>query len=135
MGNYGVGCVIELNTGLLIDYHVLSKNCHTCALAKSDLGEDSPEYDIWFSGHKPDCDKNYSGPSGARKVSKVQLQIHNAVVGRKFQGLSHLQSLNIYGDKIIQNLYYIRCSRPTGSKNSKKKKDLHMELVNFSCRK
>lgn len=66
--NYGVGCVIELHTGQVIDYHIMTKYCHPCALAKSDLGEDSPEYDIWFSGHKPESDKNYSGSSGAMEV-------------------------------------------------------------------
>ena len=46
ISNYGVGVVIEIFTGLLIDYCVLSKYCHECAITKKGLGEDSPEFHI-----------------------------------------------------------------------------------------
>lgn len=56
--NYGIGCVIELQTGLVIDYCVLSKYCQVCEITKTELGEDSPEYNIWYSGHEDLCYKN-----------------------------------------------------------------------------
>lgn len=40
--NYGVGSVIHIDTGLVIDFCVLSKFCRNCTLTKEQLGEDSP---------------------------------------------------------------------------------------------
>lgn len=55
--NHGVGCVIELYTGLVIDYYcVLSKYCQHCAITKNELGERPPEFAIWYEGHKQMCD-------------------------------------------------------------------------------
>lgn len=71
--NYGVGVVIELHTGLVIDYCVLSKYSHTCAITKRELGEDSQEFSFWFEGHKPDCSINYKGSSPAMEVHAAEL--------------------------------------------------------------
>lgn len=67
--NYGVGCVIELQTGLVINYCVLSKYCQVCAAT----GSESPEFDIWCQGHKPDYFKNYSGSSPAMKTKAAEI--------------------------------------------------------------
>ena len=49
--NYGVGCVIDILTGLVIDFEVISKYCHTCSLTEKTLGKESPEYAFWYEGH------------------------------------------------------------------------------------
>ncbi|GFX79736.1 uncharacterized protein TNCV_2746551 [Trichonephila clavipes] len=41
---YGIGIVIDILTGLIIDYEILSKYCPECTIAKRDLGENSAEY-------------------------------------------------------------------------------------------
>lgn len=111
--NYGVGCVIELHTGLVIDYCVLSKYCHACALAMSDLGKDSPEFDIWFSGHKSECNINYTGSSPAMETEAAE-RLWKSSLDYNFRyttilsdgdskSWQHIQSLNVYGDSTTIN--------------------------------
>ena len=38
---HGVGVAIEVQTGLVVDYEVLSNYCHTCALAEKKFGRHS----------------------------------------------------------------------------------------------
>lgn len=71
--NYGVGSVIHIDTGLVLDYCVLSKFCRNCALAEHDLGEGTPELSIWSSGHQLDCDKNYHGSSPEMEVAAADI--------------------------------------------------------------
>ncbi|GFW00554.1 uncharacterized protein TNCV_693931 [Trichonephila clavipes] len=48
---YGIGIVIDIMTSLVVDFEVLSKYCHECSMAAKDMGEASPEFQIWKSGH------------------------------------------------------------------------------------
>ncbi|GFT27731.1 uncharacterized protein TNCV_3570961 [Trichonephila clavipes] len=41
---YGIGVVIDLLTGLVIDYEILSKYCTECTAAVRDLSGDSPDF-------------------------------------------------------------------------------------------
>ena len=43
----GVGAVIELFTGLVLDFHVVSKYCQACTMMVSQLGKDSDEFTHW----------------------------------------------------------------------------------------
>lgn len=64
----GVGCVIDLLTGYVVDYEVLSKRCTECEQAKASLKENSAEFDVWFQGHKQICSVNHRGSSGGMEV-------------------------------------------------------------------
>ena len=68
---FGFGCVIDVLTGLVIDYEVLSKYCRMCVITGEDLGSDTPEFDIWYESHKTsgNCNKNYDGSSGSMKIA------------------------------------------------------------------
>lgn len=62
---FGIGVVVDLLTGIVVDYFVASKYCHMCAITKVQLDPDSPEYHVWEQAHKEhECFINYSGPSG-----------------------------------------------------------------------
>ncbi|GFS68675.1 uncharacterized protein TNCV_1958921 [Trichonephila clavipes] len=50
--NIGVGCVIDLLTGFVIDYEVMSKRCGECEQIIFELEEDSAEFRIWYEGHQ-----------------------------------------------------------------------------------
>lgn len=50
----GVGTVVSLDTGLCLDFEVLSNYCHACSIHR-DLGEDE---EIWRAFHLPVCQKN-----------------------------------------------------------------------------
>lgn len=65
---YGIGIVVDVLTGLVVDYEIVSKYCHLCEVSKNDLGENSMEYSIWFESHRDTCDKNYSGSSNAMEM-------------------------------------------------------------------
>ncbi|GFV58251.1 hypothetical protein TNCV_4019881 [Trichonephila clavipes] len=46
----------------------MCKVCRNCSVAKRELGESSAEYDIWFKGHRKDCDINHSGSSTSMEI-------------------------------------------------------------------
>lgn len=110
--NYGVGIVIELYTGLVVDFCVMSKYCHTCAITKSELGEESPEFHFWMEGHKDNCSINYTGSSPAMEVHAVEtLWKRSLDYGFRYttilsdgdsKAFSHLQSLHIYDKEIVK---------------------------------
>uniref|UniRef100_A0A1B6JRX1 Mutator-like transposase domain-containing protein n=4 Tax=Proconiini TaxID=565685 RepID=A0A1B6JRX1_9HEMI len=108
--NYGVGVVIELQTGLVIDYCVLSKYCQVCVNTATELGAESPEFDIWYEGHKEDCYKNYSGSSPAMETKAAEilwkrsldykLRYRTIVSDGDAAVFSHLQNLKVYGEDV-----------------------------------
>ena len=65
---YGIGAVVEITTELVLDYVVLSKYCHACAIKSAQLGENSPEFERWYHTHREVCAKNYDGSSNAMEV-------------------------------------------------------------------
>ncbi|GFU24259.1 uncharacterized protein TNCV_3395831 [Trichonephila clavipes] len=46
----GVGCVIDLLTGFVMEIEIMSKCCNECEYAKSGLGENSAEFFMWVYG-------------------------------------------------------------------------------------
>ncbi|GFY21068.1 uncharacterized protein TNCV_3991121 [Trichonephila clavipes] len=52
----GVGCIIDMLTGYIVDFEVLSMVCRHCSVVKNKLGESSVEFSIWYEGHKNECD-------------------------------------------------------------------------------
>ena len=55
-----MGIVVDLMTGLALDYEVLSKYCLACSLSlreKKDMTQ--VERDEWKRDHEPQCQKNY----------------------------------------------------------------------------
>ncbi|GFV77451.1 uncharacterized protein TNCV_1069801 [Trichonephila clavipes] len=61
----GVGCVIDLLTGFVMDFEIMSKRCIECEHAKSGLGENSAEFHVWYEGHISSCAINHVGSSCA----------------------------------------------------------------------
>ncbi|GFX91714.1 uncharacterized protein TNCV_3529131 [Trichonephila clavipes] len=61
----GVGCVVDLLTGFVMDFEFMSKRCIECEHAKSDLGENSAEFHVWYEGHISSCAINHVGSSCA----------------------------------------------------------------------
>ena len=71
-----------MKTGLVIDFEVLSTYCHSCSLARTRLGIDTPELEDWMHNHT-DCDANFSGSSkameaeAARRIWNRSVQTYN----------------------------------------------------------
>ncbi|GFX93103.1 uncharacterized protein TNCV_140471 [Trichonephila clavipes] len=45
--NLRLGIIIDILSGLVLDFEVLSKYCHNCVVAGRDMGVDSAEFHIW----------------------------------------------------------------------------------------
>ena len=58
--HHGVGVINEVQTGLIVDYDVLSNNCHACALAENRLGAGTPKFKAWQAAHIA-CERNFDG--------------------------------------------------------------------------
>ena len=75
--NFGVGSAIDVDTGLILDYHVCSKLCYVCktkrtAFVNGKMTE--AEYVFWLHEEHTDCDENYEGSSGGMEAAAaVQL--------------------------------------------------------------
>ena len=63
---YGVTCVIDVQTGYMIDYDILPKYC-SCEKNK-DLNVGTLEYNLWPQDHMSQCETNYSGSSPAMEM-------------------------------------------------------------------
>ena len=65
---FGVGICIDVLSGLVIDYDVLSKYCHACKMTEA---KDLPARDLaaWKEQHAPDCCQNHQNHQ-ARPWSK-----------------------------------------------------------------
>ncbi|KAL8607716.1 hypothetical protein ACOMHN_039389 [Nucella lapillus] len=69
--HHGIGVAIETQTGLVIDFEVLSNYCHSCSLARTRLGSDTPEMEDWLNNHA-DCDANFNGSSKAMEAEAAR---------------------------------------------------------------
>ena len=75
----GVVTVIEILTGLVVDFIALSNFCQMCETGPQ---PDDDSYDQWWEGHKNKCQKNIDCSSaameveGARAIFKRSVQLH-----------------------------------------------------------
>lgn len=107
---YGVGCIIEVLTGLVIDYEVLSKYCRVCEAKKKKTSEDSDEFQAWYLTHEQKCQANFEGSSPAMETEAAErLWRRSEEIGFRYTSVisdgdskthDHLQSLKVYGEGI-----------------------------------
>ncbi|KAK1876707.1 Protein translocase subunit SecD [Dissostichus eleginoides] len=72
--HYGIGVCIDILTGLVIDYEILSSYCHAYALkgnAKQEQKITEEEYDSWRQTHI-DCARNFAGSSKAMEQESAK---------------------------------------------------------------
>lgn len=110
----GVGCCVEVLTGLVIDYEVLSKYCRICELMKIKLGKDSDEFKNWVETHKSKCQQNYDGSSPNMEVvaaeriwersKKHGFQYTTLVSDGDSKTHTHLTSVKPYGELEIEKV-------------------------------
>ncbi|GFX54445.1 uncharacterized protein TNCV_2593791 [Trichonephila clavipes] len=88
--NIGVGCDIDLLSGFVIDYEVMSKRCGECEQTKFAFEEDSAEFRIWYEGHQDVCSATHVGSSGAIKENAaVKLWERSESIGFQYTTLLH----------------------------------------------
>ncbi|XP_070202967.1 uncharacterized protein [Littorina saxatilis] len=79
---YGVGVAIDVLTGLVVDFHVLSKYCHACRIQEA-KNLPAQEMEAWRATHAPKCCRNHHASSKAmeQEAAKVlwgrSVRLHN----------------------------------------------------------
>ena len=108
---YGIGCVVEMVTGLVIDFTILSLYCQSCACAVARYGgRDTDNFKQWYDQHS-DCTINYTGSSNAMEKTAAEILWTNSVDKHDFRyttmlsdedssTYAHLCALNVYGDDV-----------------------------------
>jgi hypothetical protein len=103
---FGFGAVIDTLTGLVVDFHVMCKYCHNCAITKADMGAESPEFDVWYQGHKKDCPINFEGPSGNMEPHSAKILWERSIAEGNMRyttmigdgdSRAHLEVEHVYG--------------------------------------
>ncbi|GFW82252.1 uncharacterized protein TNCV_3817331 [Trichonephila clavipes] len=109
--NLGLGIIIDILSGLVLDFEVLSKYCHNCVVAGRDMGVDWAEFHIWQKGHADECDKNFDGTSGTmemhaalimwrRSISDCQMRFVSMLSDGDSKTFQFLSDNKIYGSDI-----------------------------------
>ena len=108
---YGIGCIVDVVTGLVIDLAVLSLHCQRSSYAKKRYrGMNTPGFRDWHEMHINECNRNYSGSSGRMEAAAAE-SLWNRSIERDLRYTTllsdgdartykHLCDLNIYGDDV-----------------------------------
>ncbi|GBM60324.1 hypothetical protein AVEN_108111-1 [Araneus ventricosus] len=107
---HGIGIVIDILTGLVIDFEVLSKYCHDCVNSEGMLCKNTPEFRIWHDSHKNDCQKNFNGSSNSMEMNAAAILWKRSVKEAKMRYMTllsdgdgkihqHLNEIQVYGKK------------------------------------
>ena len=71
----GMGVVIEIYTGFIVDYEIMCKYCFHCTVRKNQLKTKKitqEEYNKWKAEHHGDCTVNYEGLSGGMEIEAAR---------------------------------------------------------------
>ena len=82
----GIVFVISLDTGEVLDYHVLSKTCQKCAVKKSKC-ENDDEFEEWKMEHEAsnECDINFHGSSPAMEADGAKVLWERSITSHNLQ--------------------------------------------------
>ena len=71
--NMGFGAAISTSTNKVLDYEMFCRLCEKCSIGREDKQKDKPsEYEKWLEGHKPNCNRNYTGSSQAMEQEAAE---------------------------------------------------------------
>ena len=69
---YGVGICIDIMTGLVIDYELMSKYCQSCKNKKAE-GCSEEQWTHWMEQYEADCHINHRGSSKAMEQEAAKI--------------------------------------------------------------
>lgn len=107
----GLGVVIDLLTGLPIDFEVLCNFCHQCLKAPD---KEDPTYAEWIAKHSAKCGKNYDGSANSmeqqcafviwkRSVQKYGLRYTTMLSDGDSKSFKHIVEEEVYGKDVTMN--------------------------------
>ncbi|GBN26354.1 hypothetical protein AVEN_233389-1 [Araneus ventricosus] len=108
---HGIGIVIDILTGLIIDFDVFIKYCQDCLNSEGMLGKNTPEFRIWHDSHKNDCQKNFNGSSNSMEMNAAAILWKRSVKEAKMRYMTllsdddgkthqHLNEIQVYGKNV-----------------------------------
>ncbi|GBM22597.1 hypothetical protein AVEN_182196-1 [Araneus ventricosus] len=108
---YGISTIVDILTGFVIDYDLLSKYCPECTTAKRDLGEHSADFSIWYETHRSEYNENYERSSYAMEVKAAEMLWKRSLENCSMLFTSvlsdgdtktckHILELDVYGDSM-----------------------------------
>ncbi|GBM57662.1 hypothetical protein AVEN_26613-1 [Araneus ventricosus] len=110
ISNNGIGRVIDLLTGFVIDFEVMSKLCEECQQTKLIHIEDTAELHFRYEGHRDFCSITYVGSSGSMEVkAAIKLLERSESIGLRYTSLLsdgdskaflELNERKIYGSQV-----------------------------------
>jgi hypothetical protein len=107
--HHGLGLIIDLLTGLCLDFSVKSNFCLECLLKAEKLGENSREYQEWYEGHRGEhCSKNHEGTAGSMEQAIAHVMWTRSVDENKLRYITFLSD----GDSKSYN--HVRAAQPYG---------------------
>ena len=111
---YGVGICIDVLTGYVVDYAVLSKYCHACKLQEA---KNLPEAELvaWREEHAADCCRNHHQSSKSMEQEAAKIMWQRSVEKFSFRYVEMLSDgdsaaykavcdIAPYGEKVINKL-------------------------------
>jgi hypothetical protein len=108
--HHGLALVIDLFTGLCVDYGVLSNFCLDCLLKANKFGKDSMAYQEWMIKHIEDnkCCNDHNGAAGSMEQAIAVKLWGRSVAHRKLRYVTFLSD----GDSKAYN--QVHAARPYG---------------------
>ena len=105
----GVGALIEINSGFVIDAEVVSNFCRECNSAPA---ADSQDYVAWREKHLPMCKKNFNGSANAMEMEAAGIMFSRSEAERGLvygtmlcdgdsKALKRVNDLDLYGDLVV----------------------------------
>ena len=102
--HFGVGVIVDLSTGLVLDCHVVSNYCKLCSSKE-------PRSDEWLANHVDVCQKNHDGSASSMEIESARvifrrseerygLRYHRVLCDGDAKTVTALNSVNVYGVKI-----------------------------------
>ncbi|XP_076456280.1 uncharacterized protein LOC143290587 [Babylonia areolata] len=102
---YGVGICIDVLTGLVIDFVVLSKYCHACKVMEAKNLPDA-EMAEWRRQHAGECCKNHDNSSKAMEVRAAEIIWRRSEEKFRFRYIEMLSDGDSSAFKAVQNVYH-----------------------------
>ena len=134
--SHGVGVVISVDTGEVLDAEVISKTCHTCQ--RSSVSKNAEEFKQWQEKHIKDgeCLCNFEGPSTgmetaaaraiwSRSVTKNNMRYTSILSDGDNKTVQALNEMKVYGSDTeitkLECVNHIHKRMGTGLRNLVKK--------------
>ena len=108
--HHGIGVIIEVHTGFVLDYHIISTYCQGCANGPK---QNDPLYAAWLLKHTASCQKNYEGSAPSMEVAAAEILFRRSVQKYNFKYLTMLcdgdakaveriNAINVYEEKVTK---------------------------------